>query len=128
VQQAAEMARTGHATVPPNESKIGYVTREDCAAAAAAVLATPGHENKAYDITGPELIGVREIAAAATAVTGKAIEVTDAPAGAQAPARSFGGPSLAVVSDHVAKVTGHPATGLKALLEANRGALGQPAR
>lgn len=38
---------------------------EDCAAA--AVLSSPGHENKAYDITGPELVGPREIAAAASA-------------------------------------------------------------
>ena len=55
------------------EVLVGYVSRGDCAAAAAAVLATAGHDNKIYDITGPALIGVREIAAAATAATGKAI-------------------------------------------------------
>ena len=50
---------------PANEMKLGYVTRADCAAAAVAVLTTPGHDNKAYDITGPELLGQAEIAAAA---------------------------------------------------------------
>ena len=60
INQAARMVADGRAVIPPNESTIGYVTREDCAAAAAAVLTTPGHENKAYDITGPELLGVRE--------------------------------------------------------------------
>ena len=53
INQAARMVADGRAVIPPNESTIGYVTREDCAAAAAAVLSTPGHENKAYDITGP---------------------------------------------------------------------------
>ena len=120
LQQASAMRQAGRATAPANEVKIGYVTREDCAAAAAAVLATPGHENKVYDITGPELVGVQEIAAALTAVTGTAIEVTSGAGGA----RGFGGPSAAVVSDHVAKLTGRPATSVKAMLEKNRPALG----
>jgi NAD(P)H dehydrogenase (quinone) len=120
LQQATAMQRSGRATVPPNEVKIGYVTREDCAAAAAAVLATPGHENKAYDITGPELVGAREIAAAVTAVTGRAVEVSSGAAGA----RGFGGPSAAIASDHVEKLTGRPATSVKAMLEKNRAALG----
>jgi NAD(P)H dehydrogenase (quinone) len=75
IGQAARMVADGRAVIPPNESTIGYVTREDCARAAAAVLSTPGHENKAYDITGPELLGVRATAAVASAVTGKPIEV-----------------------------------------------------
>lgn len=37
------------------EGRIAFVARTDCVACAAAVLTTPGHENKAYDITGPEL-------------------------------------------------------------------------
>ena len=57
VGQAARMVAEGHAVVPAKEVKLGYVSREDCAAAAAAVLTTAGTENKAYDITGPELIG-----------------------------------------------------------------------
>ena len=46
LRQGAQMVADGKATIPPNESPIGYITRADCAAAAAAVLATPGHENK----------------------------------------------------------------------------------
>ena len=68
LRQGAQMVADGKAVIPPNESPIGYITRADCAAAAAAVLTTPGHENKAYNVTGPELLGVREIAAAAAAV------------------------------------------------------------
>jgi uncharacterized protein YbjT (DUF2867 family) len=33
---------------------VSYVNRDDCAAAAAAVLASDGHDGKIYDITGPE--------------------------------------------------------------------------
>ena len=126
VQQGAKMLAEGKATVPATEARIGYVTREDCAAAAAAVLSGSGHENKAYDITGPELIGPREIAAAASAVAGKPIEVIVAnPNAANAPntRRGFGGPSIAVVSDGVQKLTGRPATSLRALFEAHRGEL-----
>ena len=62
IPQAVRMVAEGRATLPVPARRIGYVTRDDCAAAAAAVLATPGHENEAYDITGPELIGPHEVA------------------------------------------------------------------
>ena len=124
VRQAAQMLADGRVSVPPGENRIGYVTREDCAAAAAAVLATPGHENKIYDITGPELIGPREVAAAATAVTGTPIEVVTGDPNASAPRRPFGGPALAVTSNDVALLTGRPSTSVKALFEKHREALG----
>lgn len=123
VQQAAKMLKDGKAEVSEGDTRIGYVTREDCAAAAAAVLATSGHENKAYDITGPELIGPREIAAAASAVSGKTITLEERKDPAR---RGFGGPSIAVVSEDFAKLTGRPATSLRALLEANKDALMAP--
>jgi NAD(P)H dehydrogenase (quinone) len=119
LQQAARMVADRRVSVPATEDKIGYVTRADCAAAAAAVLSTPGHDNKAYDITGPELIGPREIAAAASAVTGKKIEVVQADPNVPA-RRGFGGPALAVASKDVEKLTGRPATSIRAFLEANK--------
>jgi NAD(P)H dehydrogenase (quinone) len=122
VQQAAKMVADGKATVSDTDFRIGYVTREDCAAAAAAVLSSQGHENKAYDITGPELIGPREIAAAASAVTGKHIELTSPDPNAPA-RRGFGGSTYEVVSDDVAKLTGRPATSVRQLLETHRDAL-----
>jgi NAD(P)H dehydrogenase (quinone) len=48
-----------------------YVTRDDCAAVAAAVLAGDGHENKAYDITGPEALTGFDVARLASEVSGK---------------------------------------------------------
>lgn len=52
---------------------ISYVTRDDCAAAAAAVLAGEGHEGKAYDITGPEALSGHDLARLASEVSGKEV-------------------------------------------------------
>jgi NAD(P)H dehydrogenase (quinone) len=117
--QAARMVADGKAVVPAAEVRVGYVTRGDCAAAAAAVLSTPGHDNKSYDITGPALIGVADIAAAATAATGRPITLVPADPGAP-PARSFASPTLAFTSTAVADLTGHPGTPVKAFLAANK--------
>lgn len=120
VRQAAAMIADGRAVIPPNESPIGYVTRADCAAAAAAVLTTPGHENQAYDITGPALLGVREIAAAASAVTGRPIDVVEGGPDAQP---GFGRPAMAFTSMDVERLTGRPPTSVRELFEANKTAL-----
>ena len=121
--QAARMVAQGKAIIPQAEVRVGYVSRNDCAAAAAAVLATPGHDNRIYDITGPALIGVGEIAAAAAAATGKTIALLPADPNAP-PARSFAGPSIAFTSTAVADLTGRPATSIKAFLAENRAKLG----
>jgi NAD(P)H dehydrogenase (quinone) len=123
IDQAARMVADGRAVIPPNESPIGYVTREDCARAAAAVLATPGHEGKAYDITGPELLGVRETAAVAAAVTGKPIEVVQGGADTRP---GFGRPAMAFTTAHFEELTGRKPTSVRALFEANRDALLRP--
>ncbi len=123
LQRAARMVADGRTAVPSAEVKIGYVSRGDCAAAAAAVLSSPGHDHQSYDITGPELIGVREIAAAATAATGKPIELAAADPNAP-PTRGFAGPSIAFTSTAVADLTGRPATSINDFLAENRAALG----
>lgn len=120
--QATRMLTDGKAAIPRGEVLIGYVTRGDCAAAAAAVLATPGHDDKSYDITGPKLIGVRDIAAAATAATGKPIALAPVDPNSP-PARSFAGPSLAVTSTAVADLTGRPATSIRTFFAENRAKL-----
>lgn len=133
VSAAVEMARTGRTTVRPNERKSAPVTRADCAAAAAGTLLDPSlSENRAFNITGPELYDRGDVAKAVSAMTGKKIEVTEAAEQAPGPSGLPGGPvdaagpvgppltTPSVVSDAVIKLAGHPATGLKALLEANK--------
>ncbi|MHB9156351.1 MAG: SDR family oxidoreductase [Endomicrobiales bacterium] len=65
--------KAGVLSAPAGEGKVTAVTRADCAAAAAAVLSTDGHENRIYDITGPESIGWNDLAAIASGITGKRI-------------------------------------------------------
>jgi NAD(P)H dehydrogenase (quinone) len=115
--QAVRMMADGKAVVPAAEVRVGYVARGDCAAAAAAVLSTSGHDNKSYDITGPALIGVADVAAAAA--TGKAIMLVPADPTAP-PTRSLAGPALAFTSTAVADLTGRPATSIRAFLAATK--------
>lgn len=55
--------------------KVAIVSRDDCVAMAVAVLSQPGHENKAYDVTGPELISVPQAVAMISDMAGKPIEL-----------------------------------------------------
>jgi NAD(P)H dehydrogenase (quinone) len=50
------------------------VWRDDCVACAVAVLTTEGHENKIYNITGPELQTFDEVAALIREITGCSVE------------------------------------------------------
>jgi NAD(P)H dehydrogenase (quinone) len=56
------------------DGAISYVTRADCAAAAAAALSGIGHANKAYDITGPEALTGYDLARQASEVSGKEVQ------------------------------------------------------
>ena len=57
------------------DGKIAFVSRDDCVATAVAVLTQPGHENKSYDVTGPELLSIPEAMAMISEIAGKPIEV-----------------------------------------------------
>lgn len=117
IGQAARMIADGKATIPPNEWTIGYIARQDCAEAAAAVLATSGHEGKAYDITGPALLGVRATAETATAVTGKPIEVVQ---GGAETRPGFGREAMNFTTSHFQDLTGHAPTSVRTLFEQNK--------
>lgn len=60
------MAATGQGGAP-------YVTREDCAQAAAAALASSDTGNKTWDITGPDLITYAELAKLASELTARPV-------------------------------------------------------
>ena len=78
VSEAAAMIADGRVLVRPDDPGAAYVTREDCAAAAAAALTTPGHGNRVYEVTGPALIRARDIAIIASELSGVDIEVIEA--------------------------------------------------
>jgi NAD(P)H dehydrogenase (quinone) len=144
VDDAARMVASGRAYAPDDETPIAYVTRADCAAAAAGALITSGQEGKIYYVTGRELITTRKLARLVTAVTGKHIEVVPQAAGAQsespalptgaapngapppgslAPPMADHGRGLRIRTRAVQELSGHPATSIRALLEANKDAL-----
>jgi NAD(P)H dehydrogenase (quinone) len=75
--EAADAMKRGVIVTNAGRGKWAPVSRKDCAAAAAAVLATSGHEGRTYDITGPDLISQRDFAALITQVTGKSIRVAE---------------------------------------------------
>lgn len=54
--------------------RIAMISRDDCIAAAAAVLAGSGHEDRIYDITGPELISYADLARWFSEMSGRTIE------------------------------------------------------
>jgi NAD(P)H dehydrogenase (quinone) len=116
-QQAAQIVSAGRVAVPGNELGIAYVTREDCAAVAAAVLAFAGHEGRAYDITGSEVIGERALAQIIGEITGTPIEIVQGSIPAEAAPAN---PSFIVVSTAVADVTGHPPITARELLTERR--------
>lgn len=61
------------------DGQMPFVWRADCVAAATAVLTGGGHENKAYDITGPDLVSYREVGRLIGEFTGQdvALKLTD---------------------------------------------------
>jgi len=75
VEAAAPISiASGRWPASAGDGKVGFVTRRDCAAVAVAVMTTRGHENTAYNITGPELLSFRDVAAIAAEVSGHPIE------------------------------------------------------
>ena len=55
------------------DAKISHVDVRDIAAVAAKALTEPGHESKAYELTGPEALTYGDIAAKLGAATGREI-------------------------------------------------------
>ena len=68
------MIATGRLVHNSGDGRIAYVSREDCAAAAAAILTTDHHEDKAYDIAGPEPLSQDDVAALLSEVSGRPVE------------------------------------------------------
>jgi NAD(P)H dehydrogenase (quinone) len=75
VTMLAPMAvQTGKWIMSAGDGRMAFVSKKDCIASAAAVLATPGHEGAVYEITGPELYTFRQAAEIASELSGRPIE------------------------------------------------------
>ncbi|NKZ07230.1 SDR family oxidoreductase [Actinomadura latina] len=56
-----------------DHARGAFVHRDDCAAVAAAVLTSSGHEGETYDVTGPELLSFADLTALAAEVSGRPV-------------------------------------------------------
>jgi uncharacterized protein YbjT (DUF2867 family) len=65
--------------LPLRDGKVAMVDVRDIAAVAAEVLTRPGHEGKAYTLTGPEAVSMSEVAATLTSVLGRPVTYVDVP-------------------------------------------------
>jgi uncharacterized protein YbjT (DUF2867 family) len=122
---------------PAGDGRLGWVTRDDIAGAAATVLTTADHDGVTFDMTGPESIDLYETAERYGRFVGRDItyhpETVDE---AYASRASYGAPDwevdgwvtsylaiangeMDVVSDAVDTLTGHPAQSLEDFLTAH---------
>jgi NAD(P)H dehydrogenase (quinone) len=140
---AAAALASGRLVTNAGEGRTAYVSRDDCAAVAAAVLADPSaHQNATYDVTGTDLIDARALAALYAEIGGKPVEllpVDDATfaqglvehAGMPLPLAetyaTFGAAIRAglldVQTDVVERLTGRPPRSLREVLEMEAAAL-----
>jgi NAD(P)H dehydrogenase (quinone) len=77
LREASQAFAAGVLWSNSGRGKWAPVAREDCAAAAAAVLTTSGHEGRTYDITGPDLINEQDFVKMLADVTGKSVRLAD---------------------------------------------------
>jgi NAD(P)H dehydrogenase (quinone) len=137
---------TGRFLDNSGDGATSYVTREDCAAVAAAVLATGGYEGQRLEVTGPRAFTLAEVAALITEFTGVAVHyvpITDEETVAdlvrhgmtETAARLFAtiGKSTRdgytnVVTDVVEQITGRRATSVADFLAATCTALADEAQ
>ena len=137
----AGMIKTqGAIFLPQGSGKSASIDPRDIASVAARVLTTPGHEHKAYDITGPELLGGDDHASAIADAIGKPVRYVDVPESAAKQAMVGRGipaqvadvllefsalvrsGTATMMTDTVKTVTGHPARTFAAWAKENAAA------
>ena len=77
VPTAAQAIASGRQVHNSGDGRVSYVSRVDCAAAAAGALAGAAQPGRAYDITGPDAISAADLAALASELSGRSIELVD---------------------------------------------------
>jgi uncharacterized protein YbjT (DUF2867 family) len=70
---ADTIRKEGMFRLPLADAKIGQVDVRDIAAVAVVALTRPGHEGKAYEITGPELLTYHDVARQLSTYLGKKV-------------------------------------------------------
>ena len=123
---------------PAGDGVFAPVTRDDVADVAAAILLDDDHPTARYDVTGPALMTMGDVAAELSATGGKPVTfVNETLDEAYASRAHHGAPAfevegwvtsyhaiglgeMAVVTDTVERLAGHPPLSLRSFLEAGR--------
>jgi uncharacterized protein YbjT (DUF2867 family) len=79
----ASTVKLGMVAAPMGEGRAGWIDCRDIAAVGAATLTEDGHAGKVYTLSGPRLIGIREIVGILSRAAGRTIRYFDAPASVQ---------------------------------------------
>jgi uncharacterized protein YbjT (DUF2867 family) len=75
--EADRVALEGRLNAPAGDARIAMIDPRDVGAAAAAALATAGHDGRTYVLTGPQAITYAQVAAELSAATGREVEYDD---------------------------------------------------
>jgi uncharacterized protein YbjT (DUF2867 family) len=70
---------SGNFYVDAGQARISMVDTRDAAAVAATVLTEPGHAGAHYDVTGPDALSYKDVAAKLSSALGREISYVDAP-------------------------------------------------
>ena len=119
---------------PAGDGRVAPVLRDDVADAITAMLTEPGHDGTTYELTGPDLLTLGEVAALVSEFSEQTVvyenqtveEARVSRAGYGAPAWEVEGwittytaiaaGELGVVTDHVARLTGHEPVSVREFL------------
>jgi NAD(P)H dehydrogenase (quinone) len=74
ISSAPAALATGRHVHNEGDGRVSYVARSDCAAVAAVVLTSDGHDGKVYDVTGPEALSANDVAALFAELSGVPVE------------------------------------------------------
>ncbi len=74
-----DMVREGQIALPAGDVLEPFVDADDIADVAVAALTTPGHDSEIYEVTGPRLLSIADIAAELSQATGRTVQYTDIP-------------------------------------------------
>ncbi len=79
VASAPRIKESGKIVLPLGDAQISATDLRDVAAVIVKVLTESGHAGKSYDLTGPELLTMQEIAARFSAILGREFTYVDLP-------------------------------------------------
>ena len=74
-----EMVHNGQITLPVGDVAEPFVDADDIAEVATAALVEPGHSGQVYEVTGPRLMTLRDVAAEISRATGRQIPFIEVP-------------------------------------------------